>query len=380
MITTSKRVLACVTAFLVACSLCLVMDSSAAQAKSARYWLKVNKKTCVVTAYKMTKKKWKPVRAMRCSVGRFFTPTPSGNFHVSSKWRWLNMKGCWGQYVSQFYGDYLFHSVWYYGPSKSRQNITEFNKLGRPASHGCVRLATIDSIWIYKNCKPGTKVTVFKGSAKKDPLGKPKKISSSSGWDPTDPTKGNPNFKLRRAVIKVKNTNIEYGSKADLKGRATAKNPNANENVSSSIKVLWVKKAGKKVPISTKNLGAKYVVKYKAGTSYCRKGYKKATFRIVDTSMPVIAGVKTETQNIVPGSYNLMSGVKGYYSRSKKGLTGQIKVTVQKEGAKAVTLSASQATAYKMTAGSYSVTYKVTNPYNKKKAMRILATFQVAAE
>ena len=107
MITTSKRVLACVTAFLVACSLCLVMDSSAAQAKSARYWLKVNKKTCVVTAYKMTKKKWKPVRAMRCSVGRFFTPTPSGNFHVSSKWRWLNMKGCWGQYVSQFYGDYL---------------------------------------------------------------------------------------------------------------------------------------------------------------------------------------------------------------------------------------------------------------------------------
>jgi len=35
------------------------------------------------------------------------------------------------------------------------------NKLGSPASHGCIRLKVEDARWIYNNCPAGTTVTVY---------------------------------------------------------------------------------------------------------------------------------------------------------------------------------------------------------------------------
>ena len=57
-----------------------------------------------------------------------------------------------------FYGDYLFHTV----PTDSDGNyiVSEAEKLGRPASHGCLRLTVSDAKWIYDNIPDGTTVVI----------------------------------------------------------------------------------------------------------------------------------------------------------------------------------------------------------------------------
>ena len=67
----------------------------------------------------------------------------------------------YGQYVSQIYGGYLFHSAWYHvNGNKQTLSVSEYRKLGQNASHGCVRLTVADAKWIYDNCN-GSTVTVY---------------------------------------------------------------------------------------------------------------------------------------------------------------------------------------------------------------------------
>ena len=93
----------------------------------------------------------------------------------------------WGQYTSHVYQGIFIHSV-----AGGRQNIynlnaADYNNLGRPASHGCIRLCVRDAKWIYDNCSLGTKVTISDSVA--TPFDKPAtiKIPANQNWDPTDP-------------------------------------------------------------------------------------------------------------------------------------------------------------------------------------------------
>ena len=52
----------------------------------------------------------------------------------------------------------------------------EYNKLGSPASLGCVRLTTADAKWIYDNCKAGTKTLIYDNTETPGPLGKPEDV------------------------------------------------------------------------------------------------------------------------------------------------------------------------------------------------------------
>lgn len=56
-------------------------------------------------------------------------------------------------------GSILFHSI----PTDNKGNFitSEAQKLGSPASHGCVRLSVPDSKWIYDNIRTGTPVRIF---------------------------------------------------------------------------------------------------------------------------------------------------------------------------------------------------------------------------
>jgi len=56
------------------------------------------------------------------------------------------------------HGEYLFHSV----PTNSRGQYvaSEAKKLGRPASHGCVRLPVPDAQWIMNNARTGMVVVI----------------------------------------------------------------------------------------------------------------------------------------------------------------------------------------------------------------------------
>ena len=57
----------------------LLLGASAQQAHGAvyngKYWLKVNKQASVITAYRRTNGRWKPVRAMLTSTGAPSMPT-----------------------------------------------------------------------------------------------------------------------------------------------------------------------------------------------------------------------------------------------------------------------------------------------------------------
>ncbi len=140
--------------------------SNAAMAKKAdgyssstKYLILINSKSHKVGIYKGSKGNWKQIKLWSCTTGASSTPTVKGTFTVKGKGlHFGESKGytCW--YYTQFYGNYLFHSVLYYPNSKTK---IKSGVLGVSASHGCVRLAKSNAKWIYDNIPRGTKVVSY---------------------------------------------------------------------------------------------------------------------------------------------------------------------------------------------------------------------------
>lgn len=88
--------------------------------------------------------------------------TPRGHFTIQNRGEWFFSEkyqdgAVW--WVSfKDWGIYLFHSV----PMDRQRNIIEeeADKLGTPASHGCVRLEVEHAKWIYDNIPEGTPVDI----------------------------------------------------------------------------------------------------------------------------------------------------------------------------------------------------------------------------
>ena len=170
------------------------------KADGHKYYIMVNRQMNTVTVYTAGDDGYysKPYKAMVCSTAREGHTTPSGTFSSSQLARWCYMvDGSYGQYATRIKGAILFHSVCYHKQDQSTLMTEEYNLLGNVASLGCVRLQTADAKWIYENCAAGTKVTVY-DSPDPGPLGKPEKRVNEitpaldNGWDPTDPSEGNP--------------------------------------------------------------------------------------------------------------------------------------------------------------------------------------------
>lgn len=99
---------------------------------------------------------WRPVKEWICSPGAPATPTVTGEFTVTGKgYSFGNGFTCY--YYTQFYGDYLYHSVLYYQNSFRVMD----GRLGMHLSHGCVRLDIDNAKWIYDNIPYGTKVIIW---------------------------------------------------------------------------------------------------------------------------------------------------------------------------------------------------------------------------
>ena len=165
-----------------------------------KYRLEVNCDQNVVNVYEKDENgEYKNcVKVMLCSIG---SATPmSGTYSLKKYggWEWKGLQGdVYGQYATQITGNILFHSVPYTEKyNNSSLEYWEYDKLGTPASLGCIRLTVKNAKWIYDNCATGTKVYFYKDS-NPGPLGKPseRKISGDSevnGWDPTDSNSDNP--------------------------------------------------------------------------------------------------------------------------------------------------------------------------------------------
>lgn len=111
----------------------------------------------------------KTIYTMLCSTGLGLWPnnlsTPYGNFKIqaergSSFW----YAGSGGAFYRSYHqhGVYLFHTVPIaYPGTTSAFNHIEGMKLGRRASHGCIRMSVADAKWFYYNMPGNTPVKIY---------------------------------------------------------------------------------------------------------------------------------------------------------------------------------------------------------------------------
>jgi len=102
------------------------------------------------------------IKEMICSGGAEETPTPPGEFETSDKikYSWVERFDVGAFYWTRFYKKYLFHSVPF---DKNREMIIEeYEKLGSPVSHGCIRLKLEEAKWLYDKLPSGVKVIIYK--------------------------------------------------------------------------------------------------------------------------------------------------------------------------------------------------------------------------
>ena len=127
---------------------------------SATDWLILtNVTTHMVGVFRWNGSYWDLYKEFLSSTGAPWSPTVEGEFIVQAKIPYFGTYDyrCW--YATQFYGDYLFHSVLYNvdnGPY-----VVQDGRLGMAISHGCVRMNLEDAKWIYDNIPSGTKVYVY---------------------------------------------------------------------------------------------------------------------------------------------------------------------------------------------------------------------------
>ncbi|NLD52005.1 MAG: L,D-transpeptidase family protein [Clostridiales bacterium] len=83
--------------------------------------------------------------------------------------RWASFP-TWGGGLAEYWvkinNSIAFHSFLY--GSNKKVNMGSVNKLGKPASHGCIRLTLQDAKWIYDNIREGVEVWIHE-DAPKDP-------------------------------------------------------------------------------------------------------------------------------------------------------------------------------------------------------------------
>jgi lipoprotein-anchoring transpeptidase ErfK/SrfK len=114
-----------------------------------------NQKTNI---YKGKRNAWTLMKSFSCSTGIDGEETPRGTYTIKEKGKWFfsNNYKQGGKYWVQFDGDYLFHSLPY---NEDKSKVVDFT-LGKPASHGCVRLGESDSKWLFDNVPRGSKVMI----------------------------------------------------------------------------------------------------------------------------------------------------------------------------------------------------------------------------
>lgn len=356
-----KKILQSLVLFTLIIALLTVSSGQVSAAQGNPYYIKVNKGTNVVTIYK---KDGTPHKAMICSAG---VPTPVGTFYTPVKYRWKELiNNSYGQYSTRIVGGFLFHSVYYWkNGDPSTMSTSAYNLLGTLQSKGCIRLMVKDAKWIYDNCPLGTKVTIFNGTSKDDPLGKPTYSKITNGrytnWDPTDPDPNNPWRDQKPSISVIKKT-VQYKSKFKPLNHVIIRDSLGNE-ITEGVKV--------KGKVNTKKLG-RYKVTYSFKDKLKRSIKKTYTFKVVNTSKPSISGVKKK--NAALGEkVNLKSGVTAKAKTGGK-LTSKIRIYYRaKKSAKYKYIKSNKITFKK--SGTYQLKYYVKG--KNKKTRTVYTTIKV---
>lgn len=353
----------------------ITVKTDAAKADDKPYYIKVNKGTNVVTVYKQDGTAHK---AFVCSTG---AATPTGTFYTSQKLRWHVLMGpSYGQYCTRIVNGILFHSVWYYyNQNKASQSTVQYNRLGTTASHGCVRLTVADCKWIYDNCPLSTKVIIFNGNSKDDPLGKPKSIivstASRMGWDPTDPDPENPYLKKEPVITPVQESySVKNNTTLDLKEIVSARaayGPYLDSLLKISIKQPKSNKyyAYKGTSYRFTKVGTYYISYTVKDPKNGKTGAKVVPITVEDTGKPVISGVMSNKTVAYNTKLDLKSKVK-VVTGSGTDLKSKLVVTIKNPSGKSGKLSANSYVFKQL--GTYVITYSVKNPASQLEATKTI--------
>ena len=163
------------------------------------YALVVDRVGQVVTVYTVGEEgKYSIIaRQMICSTDKYGWKPTTGIYKLDGqRKRWMStLTGSYVQYATRISGTILFHSLPYNKQDPSQLMWREYLNLGKNVSEGCVRLTCEDAKWIYENVPDGTLVWFREGhydAFTLDGLQPPALVGGK--WDPTDDTRGNPDY------------------------------------------------------------------------------------------------------------------------------------------------------------------------------------------
>lgn len=212
-----------------------------------KFEIEINRAACTVTVlmYDAKTKKYDiPVKVFAVSVGRDVSTnagagalnlkssfTPIGNYSICSngmatKYSLKPMhepdgSTVYARWATHIVGNVYFHSIAVGSQSHNALNPNTFNRLGTPASAGCIRMQVADAKWIYDYCPSGTAVRIKKGNkSKPGPIGKPATIKIRSGsihYDPTDPGISDARKKKDYKAKKISGYYKKNGTKVGVK-------------------------------------------------------------------------------------------------------------------------------------------------------------------
>lgn len=121
-----------------------------------KYLIWISQYTQRVIIYQGSKGKWKVIRSGRCATGTHKNMTPKGLLYITYKEKGWFYKTRYEKPVVRFKSGNAFHSR-----IKSYNGGYVDATIGRPKSHGCVRLMDEDINFIYKYCPRGTTVVSY---------------------------------------------------------------------------------------------------------------------------------------------------------------------------------------------------------------------------
>ena len=211
-----------------------------------KFYIEVNRAACVVTIYMYndeTNKYDIPVKTCSVCVGSdIWTVAGTGGLHEKSAYTPIGtysvctngqsvkytMKPMhepdgstvYARWATHIVGNVYFHSIAVGTQSHYALPAVTYNKLGRPASAGCIRMAVADAKWIYDYTSTGNTIKIVKGSTKKPgPLGKAKTIKVKGGinYDPTDPGVPDSRKKKDYKAKRISGYLTKKGKKSDTK-------------------------------------------------------------------------------------------------------------------------------------------------------------------
>ncbi|MCI5884311.1 MAG: L,D-transpeptidase [Clostridiales bacterium] len=179
-----------------------------------KLYVEINRAACTVTIYlynEETNKYDIPVKTCSVSVGAdTWTNAGTSGLHEQSSYTPLGTYSIctngqsvkytlkpmhepdgstvYARWTTHIVGNVYFHSIAVGAQSHYALPASTYNRLGSPASAGCIRMTVADAKWIYDYTSTGNTVKINKGNAKKPgPLGKSPTITSNVNYDPTDP-------------------------------------------------------------------------------------------------------------------------------------------------------------------------------------------------